>query len=233
MDSWSVMDYGSYNAEGFVPCAYTAFERYSLGWIPMYTLDEPATVTMATTEKERKGYRIFTSEADTASFYMLETIRKEGWNRYAPANGMLISEVTYDRSAWKDNTVNAEANHRHCIVPANNEHNYWTADKHLFGNASHEFTLNSIPASVTQFGVAMDKPITDIEYDATTGTTTFKICGGEPEIPEGPDNTTGSIEEVATDNEQQTTDIYDLMGRRVENPSKGIYIVNGKKTVIK
>ena len=27
MDAWSVMDYGMYNAEGFAPCGYTAFER--------------------------------------------------------------------------------------------------------------------------------------------------------------------------------------------------------------
>ncbi len=44
--------------------------------------------------------------------------------------------------------------------------------------------------------------------------------------PEGP---TG-VESVEA---QQTTVIYDLAGRRVENPTKGIYIVNGKKVVIK
>ena len=223
MDSWSVMDYGMYNAEGFVPCGYTAFERYSLGWIPMYTLDKPATVTMATTEKERKGYRVFTSEADTASFYMLETISKEGWNRYAPANGMLISEVTYDRSTWKGNTVNAGTKHRHCIVPANNEYNYWTADKHLFGNTNHEFSLTSTPSSRTQFGVAMDKPLTDINYDAKEGVTTFHFRGGGEHV---------GVNEFTIHNSQFTI-IYDLLGRRVENPSKGIYIVNGKKTVIK
>ena len=37
----------------------------------------------------------------------------------------------------------------------------------------------------------------------------------------------------STDNGQQTTDIYDLQGRRVESPTKGIYIVNGKKVVVK
>ena len=37
----------------------------------------------------------------------------------------------------------------------------------------------------------------------------------------------------STDNRQQTTDIYDLQGRRVENPAKGIYIVGGKRVVIK
>ncbi len=43
---------------------------------------------------------------------------------------------------------------------------------------------------------------------------------------------TTDIDEV----EPQTTDatiIYDLSGRRVENPGKGIYIVNGKKVVLK
>lgn len=222
MDVWSVMDYGMYNAEGFVPCGYTAFERYSLGWIPMHTLDEPATVTMATTEKERKGYRVFTSEADTASFYLLETICQEGWNRYAEANGLLVTEVTYDRSAWRGNTVNA-GTHRHCVVPANNDYNYKTANKHLFGTANHEFTLNSTPASITQFGKAMDKPLTDINYDATTGKTTFHFCGGGESV---------GVDELTIHNSRFTI-IYDLLGRRVENPSKGIYIVNGKKVVIK
>lgn len=32
---------------------------------------------------------------------------------------------------------------------------------------------------------------------------------------------------------QPSTEIYDLMGRRVENPTQGIYIVNGKKVIIK
>lgn len=40
-----------------------------------------------------------------------------------------------------------------------------------------------------------------------------------------------SSPEATTDNAEQV--IYDLHGRRVKNPTKGIYIVNGKKTVIK
>ena len=42
-----------------------------------------------------------------------------------------------------------------------------------------------------------------------------------------------NIEVETIDNGQQTTTIYDLQGRRVENPTKGIYIVNGRKVVIK
>ncbi len=40
------------------------------------------------------------------------------------------------------------------------------------------------------------------------------------------------IEEIL-DNESNSGAIYDLSGRRVENPVKGIYIVNGKKVLVK
>jgi hypothetical protein len=31
----------------------------------------------------------------------------------------------------------------------------------------------------------------------------------------------------------QPSAIYDLQGRRVSNPTKGLYIVNGKKVIVK
>ena len=39
--------------------------------------------------------------------------------------------------------------------------------------------------------------------------------------------------ENSTLNSQLSTEVYDLMGRRVAAPTKGIYIVNGKKTIYK
>lgn len=45
--------------------------------------------------------------------------------------------------------------------------------------------------------------------------------------------TTGIGELESTANGQQPTAVYDLAGRRVLNPTKGMYIVNGKKVVIK
>ena len=46
----------------------------------------------------------------------------------------------------------------------------------------------------------------------------------------------GDVTGISTiDNGQQTTDNrwYDLSGRRVENPTKGMYIHNGKKVIVK
>ena len=224
MDVWSVMDYGMYNRGGFVPCAYTAFERYSLGWIPMQTLDAPATMSLGTTDEEGRGYRIFTSdldstavivENDTASFYLVETIRKEGWNRYAYAEGLLISEVTYLKSAWQNNTVNV-GTHRHCIVPADNVYSYKSPETQLFGTTNHEFSPTSVPASITQFGAATNKPLTDINYDKATGRTTFHFRGGD------------GIENSELD-KQRSKLMYDLMGRPIAHPARGIYIVDGEK----
>ena len=46
------------------------------------------------------------------------------------------------------------------------------------------------------------------------------------------DDTTG-IDEVSSKTEEVRSDYYDLQGRRVAQPTKGLYIVNGKKVIVK
>ena len=41
------------------------------------------------------------------------------------------------------------------------------------------------------------------------------------------------VEEVKIEEGKVKNDIYDLMGRRVQNPTKGIYIINGQKVMMK
>ena len=59
----------------------------------------------------------------------------------------------------------------------------------------------------------------------------YKFTEDAPFYPIKSTNQT-AIEEI-TDNRVKSTDIYDLQGRKVENPSKGIYIINGKKVLVK
>ena len=65
------------------------------------------------------------------------------------------------------------------------------------------------------------------ETPATTPAREFVIDFG--------DETTGiGIINHSTFNVQRSTfNVYDLQGRKVANPTKGLYIVNGKKIVIK
>lgn len=46
-------------------------------------------------------------------------------------------------------------------------------------------------------------------------------------------NTATAVKEVEMETTSEEKVIYDLSGRRVVNPQKGLYIVNGKKVLIK
>ncbi len=79
--------------------------------------------------------------------------------------------------------------------------------------------VNSTPATLDK-----GQAYLTLEGDTPTSAPVLSI-GGDGEV-----TGIGSI-----DNGQQSTDNrwYDLSGRRVDNPTKGIYIVNGKKVVVK
>ena len=59
----------------------------------------------------------------------------------------------------------------------------------------------------------------------------FKFTEDTPFYPIKSTNPTG-VEELKTENEK-VKGIFDLQGRKIENPSKGIYIINGKKVLVK
>ena len=63
--------------------------------------------------------------------------------------------------------------------------------------------------------------------DAASGAREFVMDFGDGEV-------TGIINsQLSIVNSSDTGMCYDLQGRRVQNPAKGLYIVNGKKVVIK
>ncbi len=45
MDTWSLMDYGCYNNDGYTPCNYTGYERMFCGWVEPIELTEDMQVT--------------------------------------------------------------------------------------------------------------------------------------------------------------------------------------------
>ena len=57
--------------------------------------------------------------------------------------------------------------------------------------------------------------------------------GGEGEGGEGEGEGEGPTTSIDTISSETGTVIYDLFGRRVQNPSNGIFIINGKKVLVK
>lgn len=181
MSTWSLMDNGCYNENGFTPCGYTAYEKEYMGWIDIETLDKEQSVTLTPTAKGGKAYRIENSE-NTNEYYIVENIQQEGWNRGAYGHGMVVMHVDYDSPAWNSNTVNNYTPERMTIVPADNIRassvKSLAGDPYPGNTGNTELTDTSTPAAETNSGSCFSQPITDItEADGVVKFNFMKGCG--------------------------------------------------------
>ena len=107
MNAWSLMDSGTYNGDGFVPCGYTSYEKYSIGWLDPIELTEAQSVSDMKALTESDDVYIIRNEAHPDEYYLLENRQQQGWDVYTPANGMLILHVDYDPDIWYYNLINS------------------------------------------------------------------------------------------------------------------------------
>lgn len=99
-----------------------------------------------------------------------------------------------------------------------------SSTKHLV-KAGSDFTLPEIPATISGEGYS------DNEYKYSEGADDLTNIQGHKVVKHFYDVRTG-VESIAADS--KATVIFDLMGRKLDNASKpGIYVINGKKVVIK
>ncbi len=191
MDAWSLMDYGCYNDNGYTPIGYSAYEKAFMGWLNLidgekntfYQLpvlnnpDDPQTTAV-----------VLTNKANAKEYFIFENRAKQGWDTYISDQGMLITHVTYDASAWNNNTVNNYALQRMTIVPADNKLTSATINQDLWPKANaFEFTNTSTPAAKTNSGSYLSQPVTEITRDPSTGVVSFwvdRIPVSEIETPE-------------------------------------------------
>ena len=231
--TYDLMHRGCYNGESWCPANYTAFEKYSLGWYKPVPLTEAITISgLKPMSDGGEAYQI-DNDGNTNEFYLLENRTKSGWDTHIPGEGLIITHYDYDANAWYNNSVNNTANHqRAVIVPANNSEKtasgfpYPYITKDLDGNSivnNNEFTDDSTP-SADLFNANIDKeyklhkPVTNITRDKNK-LISFDFMGG-----------TSDIRGIMTDENPADLEYFDLQGRKVRMPSRGIYIIRNKKT---
>ena len=194
MDYWDIMDYGCYNAEGYVPVGYSAYERDFMGWRKLPVLDTKGDYTLEALTAGGHGYKIM-NENNYNEYYILENRQQEGWDRYIFNSGMVITHVDYESSAWRYNTVNVDKNHqRYTIIPADGKTTtYYEATsaaeyrEGLQGDIwpgitnNTELTDESTPAATVFKGGYMGKPITNIKEE--NGIVSFSFMKNTPETP--------------------------------------------------
>ena len=196
------MDAGEYTMEGYRPTEYTAWERERFGWITIDTLDSPQDVTLRPLSDGGKAYRILNDKDETGrEYYIVENVRKQGWNNYLFGEGMLVFHVDYDDYQFSLGgcKVNSTPGHpRFTIIPAD-------------GLFMPEYFM---------YTTVTESDMTDIN----TGTVSFKFMGGSAA------SGINEVEAAPESRRIYTTDGR-YMGTNPDKLPKGLYIMGKKKIV--
>lgn len=136
MSQWSLMDFGPYNKNGYVPAAFTSYERMHCGWLNPVVLNSDTIIQDMRPITEAPEAYIIYNQANPDEYYMLEnhqpshnSDRFHAWDIEAPGHGMMVLHVDYDEEAWYRNEVNSDPNRLRMIyVPANNTYTRFGKD---------------------------------------------------------------------------------------------------------
>lgn len=182
---WTILDQGPYNNYGFTPPYYTAWERFSLGWLVPEEINDTFNARLEPLQTN-KAYLIPTS--DPNEFFMLENRNQRGWDEFIPNNGMLIWHVKYNKDLWDNNEVNNYANQYVDLEEADNIQTRETMTGDCWPGSANKtsFTDDTEPSMRTMGGAKLYLPITDINVELNDDVT-FKVAGGY-DVPDAPEN---------------------------------------------
>lgn len=251
MSVFDVMDQGSYNGNGFVPCNYTAFERIYAGWVEAIELESPATVKDMKSVSDYGRPFIMYNYKNTNEYFLMENRQNTGWDKgLYGSNGLLIVHVNYVPSRWANNSVNSSAEKIQCCTVVNADGSRENTQYSLQGDLypyevkgvtmNDEFTDESEPAAKlytknSDNSYALGIPITQIKR--SKGSVSFLVCGGDANnvIDNTFNGVVDGINGVTVVKKTVDNRIYSIDGRYLGTDAsalgKGIYVVGGKKVV--
>lgn len=251
MSVFDVMDQGSYNGNGFVPCNYTAFERIYAGWVEAIELESSATVKDMKSVSDYGRPFIMYNYKNTNEYFLMENRQNTGWDKgLYGSNGLLIVHVNYVPSRWANNSVNSSAEKIQCCTVVNADGSRENTQYSLQGDLypyevkgvtmNDEFTDESEPAAKlytknSDNSYALGIPITQIKR--SKGSISFLVCGGDANnvIDNTFNGVVDGINGVTVAKKAADNRIYSIDGRYLGTDAsalgKGIYVVGGKKIV--
>ena len=151
MDAWDLMDYGSYNDNGFRPAGYTSYERWLAGW------KQPIELNMGKSRVENmKGlqdggdFYVMYNDGHPDEYFMLENRTPSGWDESLPGFGLLILHVDYSAYVWSMNQPNDNPNHQRMTwIPSDGNYGSNVGnDVYPNVNGNNAFNDTSSPAAV-------------------------------------------------------------------------------------
>ena len=246
--SWSVLDEGPYNNGGHTPPNFSAFERYSLGWMDCSEIKKSGDYSLDNIAESNRGF-IMTTEENKDEFYLLECRQQTGWDKYLPGHGMLVWHVDFLLRHWDDNTVNDNKSHQYVkLVRADNSTNMNSLQAASFPGSAKvtEFSWNTVPKlqswKNTQLNVTSLADITEINGVVKFHATATEDRSGVDDILS--DALAGRVvisNRIASVEGEGRYPVYDLTGRSLGIVSSsssvalnpGIYIINNRKYIVR
>ena len=195
LGDWDIMCMGCYNNDGFTPPGYSAYEKVFMGWIN-YITPQPGTYYTLPVFNQKQAETdkavCITSNLNQNEYFILEYRKKQGWDRYAPGEGIMITHVTYNADRWWGDTPNNEDIQLMTLMNADNSWSYNNESTDLWPqNGKTEFTDSSTPAaklnmkangSITGNAGYLGKPVTDMVINPD-GTASFWYMKGSATNP--------------------------------------------------
>ncbi len=262
MEAWDLMDYGLYCKNGWAPAPYLAWQRQVMGWCSIEALEqsmENLTLYPMSDTENGKAY-MFQNTENNNEFIVLENIQQQSLNKHAYGHGLLVYHVAYPSSVinFTDNPNNTKGRPAVASVPAgglqisnmlikrdDSDTNPYTRDEWKtclaavpFPGTKNITSLDSnmeLPNYLFYVGKADSKAVgfslNNITEDSTTGNITLNVV--KESKPDGIEvlKMNGAAEYQNADGMGQNC--YNLSGQRVSHPTRGFYIVNGRKLVKK
>lgn len=243
---WDVMDYGEHAVNGYAPVPYTAWEQETMGWLEVEQLETSQTINeMLPLLKGGKAYK-FGNGADAEEWFYLENVQSRDTENQIPGfvygHGLLVMHVAYPKS-----TVNmAEYPNNNAgkpgvsIVPADglviNGYRYGAGEPYTLDQYRNSLKADPFPGTegVDHLNATMELPNYKFYHGEETPKQSLRNItesGGVVSFYFN-DGTPSGIVDVRSNMEVDRGNYYDLQGRRIAQPTKGLYIVNGKKVVI-
>lgn len=221
MGNYDIMSHGSYLNNGNTPPSYSAFERYSVGWLAYDDVTASCDVSLRPLTEANRAVRL-SSRTNPNEYFVLENRQQTGWDAYLPARGLMITHIDYDEDVWNRNRVNDDPDHQRVMMMAAD--NVWNSSTQsgdlypgLLGNTV--FSDTSVPNSHLWDGSPLGKNVSEIA-----------MTGDEVSFHVEVDLT--GVRVVSSSRPASSTLRYNPLGQRVGAGYHGITIQSGRKVVI-
>lgn len=114
--AWNIMSSGSYNGGGKTPPAYSAEDRFYLGWLQPVQIETGGQYALSSLNTSNSSYLIASKSSnlignnpEPVEYFLLENRQHDGWDTPSTCifgTGLLITHINYSANNWRYNRVN-------------------------------------------------------------------------------------------------------------------------------